>query len=190
MKADGSTAQFRTADDVFEEAAIRLGKQPAVDSSSTEIHDTLVLPQDIIDLWSLKCIRKAIRGICDIKGSSSCRNQPFLNPLIFYLDISTDIVVYRFSPTKLNEYLRKKIVHLETCAALESRTIVRELAKDGLMEDGREELLHRTLTPAFSFFFVFIFSTSRSVGRIRSCCDLLAQYLPSDFRNTLFASYE
>lgn len=76
MKADGSTAQFRTADDVFEEAAKRLGKQPAVDSSSTEIHDTLVLPQDIIDLWSLKCIRKAIRGICDIKGSSSCRNQP------------------------------------------------------------------------------------------------------------------
>ena len=66
-------------------------------------------------------------------------------------------MVYRFSPTKLNEYLRRKIAHLETCAALESRTIVRELAKDGLMEDGQEELLHRTLTPAFS---VFVFSTS------------------------------
>ena len=64
---------------------------------------------------------------------------------------------------------------------------MRELAKDGLMEDGQEELLHRTLTPAFS---VFVFSTSPLVGRIRSCCDLLAQYLPSDFRNTLLASYE
>ena len=68
---------------------------------------------------------------------------------LFYLDISADIVVYRFSPTKLNEYLRKKIAHLETCVTLESRTIVRELAKDGLMDDGREDLLHRTLTRAF-----------------------------------------
>ena len=79
MKLDGSTAQFRTADDVFEEAAKRLGKPPAMDSSSTETNDTLVLPQDIIDLWSLKCIRKAIRSICDIKGSLSGGNQPFRN---------------------------------------------------------------------------------------------------------------
>ena len=82
MKLDGSTAQFRTAEDVFEEAAKRLGKLPGVDSSSTEINDSLVLPQDIINLWSLKCIRKAIRSICDIKGSSSGRNQPFLSKLI------------------------------------------------------------------------------------------------------------
>jgi ribonuclease H2 subunit B len=80
MKPDGSTAQFRTADDVFEEAAKCLGKPPSVDSSSMESNDTLVIPQDIIDLWSLKCIRKAIRSICDIKGSSNGRNQPFLNP--------------------------------------------------------------------------------------------------------------
>ena len=79
MKPDGSTAQFRTADDIFEDAANRLGKSPAVDSSSTETNDTLVLSQDIIDLWSLQCIRKAIRSICDIKGSSNSGNQPFLN---------------------------------------------------------------------------------------------------------------
>jgi hypothetical protein len=78
MKPDGSTAQFRTADDVFEEASKLLGKQPTVDSSSTETNVTLVLPQDVIDLWSLKCIRKAIRSICDIKGSSSGRNQLYL----------------------------------------------------------------------------------------------------------------
>jgi len=59
--------------------------------------------------------------------------------------------VYRFSPSKVNEYLRKKVAHLETCAAFESRTIVRELAKDGLMEDGREDLLHRTLTQVLLF---------------------------------------
>ena len=79
MKLDGSTAQFRTADDVFEEAAKHLGKSPAMDSSSMETNGTLVLPQDIIDLWSLKCIRKAIRCICDIKGSLSGRNQLFRN---------------------------------------------------------------------------------------------------------------
>jgi ribonuclease H2 subunit B len=77
MKLDGSTPQFRTADDILEEAAKRLRKPPAVDSSSTETNDTLVLSQDIMDLWSLKCIRKAIRSICDIKGLSSGRNQPF-----------------------------------------------------------------------------------------------------------------
>ena len=64
---------------------------------------------------------------------------------------------------------------------------MRELAKDGLMEDGREDLLHRMLTQVF---FVLFFSTFSSVGRIRSCCDLLAQYLPLDIRNTLLASYE
>ena len=71
--------------------------------------------------------------------------------LIFYLDISADIVVYRFSPSKVNEYLCRKVAHLETCAAFESRTIVRELAKDGLMEDGREDILHRALALAFLF---------------------------------------
>lgn len=80
MKPEGSTTQFRTADDIFEEAAKHLRKPPAMESSSTEKNDTLILPQDIIDLWSLKCIRKAIRSICDVKGSSSRINQPFLNP--------------------------------------------------------------------------------------------------------------
>ncbi|KAF8813795.1 hypothetical protein BYT27DRAFT_7180561 [Phlegmacium glaucopus] len=149
---DGSTLQFRTADDLFEEAANIFGKPPAVDSSSTETNDTFILAQDIIDLWSLKCMRKAVRSICDVKN------------------IAADIVVYRFSPSKINEYLRTKVAHLEKCAALESRTIVRELAKDGLMEDGQEDLLR--------------------LGRIRSCCDLLAQYLPPDIRSKLLASYD
>lgn len=94
--------------------------------------------------------------------------------------------MYRFSLNKINDYLRTKVVHLETSAALELRTIVRELAKDGLMEDGREDLLRRTLTPTVIFMFL-IFSL---VGRVRSCCDLLAQYLPPDIRNKLLASYE
>ena len=65
--------------------------------------------------------------------------------------------MYRFSLNKINDYLRTKVVHLETSAALESRTIVRELAKDGLMEDGREDLLRRTLPPtAISVLNIFV----------------------------------
>jgi len=76
LKLDGSTLQFRTADDLFEEAAKSLEKPPAMDLSSTETNDTSILAQDIIDLWSLKCVRKALRSICDVKGSSGGRNQP------------------------------------------------------------------------------------------------------------------
>jgi hypothetical protein len=96
--------------------------------------------------------------------------------LYFYLDISADIVVYRFSPTKLNEYLRKKIAHLVTCSALDSRTIVRELAKDGLMEDGREDLLHRTLTQAF-------FSSSQHFLQLAAYVHAVT-YSPSIYRQT------
>jgi hypothetical protein len=73
VKLDGSSLQFRTADDLFDEAAKSLGKPPAVDSASTEADDNLILPQDIIDLWSLKCMRKAVRSICDVKGSLARR---------------------------------------------------------------------------------------------------------------------
>jgi hypothetical protein len=41
--------------------------------------------------------------------------------------------------------MRKKVAHISGSKALEdSRTITRNLAKDGLMEDGQEELLART----------------------------------------------
>lgn len=76
VKLDGSTPRFRTADDLFEEAAKNLGKLPPRNSSSMETNDTLILAQDIIDLWSLKCMRKAMCSICDVKGASGGRNQP------------------------------------------------------------------------------------------------------------------
>ena len=88
MKLDGSTAQFRTADDIFEEAAKHFGKPPAVKSSSVETNDACILSQDIVDLWSLKCVRKAVRSICDVKGSSSGRNQPFVSMLMKFFTLS------------------------------------------------------------------------------------------------------
>jgi len=58
------------------------------------------------------------------------------------IDITADITVYRYSSTKHLEYLQKKVANLEQSHALHSsRTITRSLAKDGLMEDGKENLL-------------------------------------------------
>jgi ribonuclease H2 subunit B len=51
-------------------------------------------------------------------------------------------VVYRFSPDKLLEYLRAKVTRLSKPDLIEcSRTMIRNLAKEGLMEDGKDELL-------------------------------------------------
>ena len=48
--------------------------------------------------------------------------------------------VFRFSEDKLIAYLRRKVERLARPSASElSRTITRGLARDGLMEDGREE---------------------------------------------------
>jgi len=57
-------------------------------------------------------------------------------------EITPEIVVYRYSLPKLVEYLRVKVARLATIEMIErSRTLVRGLAKDGLMEDGKEDLL-------------------------------------------------
>lgn len=54
--------------------------------------------------------------------------------------------MYRYSETKLLEYMRKKATRLAEPRVNElSKTVVRSLAKDGLMEDGKEELLQRAL---------------------------------------------
>jgi ribonuclease H2 subunit B len=44
----------------------------------------------------------------------------------------------------VNEYLQAKVCRLSKHAVAEkSRTMVRNLAKDGLMDDGKEDLLER-----------------------------------------------
>lgn len=51
-------------------------------------------------------------------------------------------MVYRLSIHKTVEYLRLKVDRLAVPEVLEvSRTSIRGLAKDGLMEDGKENLL-------------------------------------------------
>lgn len=64
--------------------------------------------------------------------------------------MTPDLSVFRYSESKLLGYLRKKAARLAEPRVSElSKTLVRTLAKDGLMDDGKEELLQRTL---YSFF--------------------------------------
>jgi ribonuclease H2 subunit B len=60
-------------------------------------------------------------------------------------DVTTELTVYRFSEDKVIEYLQAKVSRLSKDTATEkSRTIIRNLAKDGMMDDGKEDLLERT----------------------------------------------
>jgi len=80
-------------------------------------------------------------------------------------------VVYRYSLPKLVEYLRVKVTRLATTEIIEcSRTLVRGLAKDWLMEDGKEDLLE--------------------CGRIKAGCDLISHYIPPSVYTALLASYD
>jgi hypothetical protein len=57
-------------------------------------------------------------------------------------EVTPEITVYRYSPEKLLAYVQKKVSRLNSPAIFEtSKTLVRTLARDGLMEDGKEQLL-------------------------------------------------
>lgn len=59
-----------------------------------------------------------------------------------FVEITQEITVYRYSAPRLLEYLRAKVARLATAEVFESsRTLIRNLARDGLMEDGKEALL-------------------------------------------------
>jgi len=137
-KVDGSISQFRTADDLIGEAAKHI-------SSSSETDNNRVLQvQDIIEFFSLSCTTEALTRLCDMKGLQ--RNLSPSNVPETPIEISSEIMVYRYSQRKFVEYLRTKVAHLQKCSAFdESQTLTRSLAKEGLMEDGKEDLLNRTL---------------------------------------------
>jgi len=102
---------------------------------------TEILQDDIIQFCSLECTRKALANLCEVKGEFHF-NTVFRGIVIFLLEFSTDIVVYRYSSTKLIEYLQAKVARLESSSAFDtSRTLTRNLAKDGLMDDGQENFL-------------------------------------------------
>ncbi|KAJ7747352.1 ribonuclease H2, subunit B [Mycena metata] len=146
-----TNAVFRPADEIFDDAAANL------EESSTAAGDKdaslIVSKEDVLRFTSMECCKDALKRVCDVK------------------EIMEDITVYRFSEPKVVEYLRVKVQRLSTPETVEvSRTMIRNLAKDGLMEDGKENLLE--------------------VGRVRAACDLVAQYILPGIRSLLTASYD
>ncbi|KAI0645702.1 ribonuclease H2, subunit B [Trametes meyenii] len=143
---DGTVGNFRPADDIIEEAANKLATSATEDTAS-------ITSEDVLFLSSLRCVGASMRRICEFK------------------DITPEIIVYRYSPEKVHQYLRTKVSRLSDPNVSElSRTLNRNLAREGLLEDGKEELL--------------------SSARLRAACDLVSQYLPKDVYENLLASYD
>lgn len=102
-------------------------------------------------------------------------------------EITPEISVYRFSMQTLVDYLRKKVARLVAANEFrESLTVVRLLAKDGLMEDGKEILLEGELHPESAMHCVDAFLA----GRLKAACDLVAHHLPPDVKTEMMSTYE
>ncbi|KAL0576284.1 hypothetical protein V5O48_005693 [Marasmius crinis-equi] len=143
------SSQFRPADDIFEDVALKL--EATMSTSKDPSHH--VSSKDVRTFTSLQCCKDALGRICEVEH------------------VTSEIVVYRFSSDKAVQYLRKKVERLSKPEVVEtSRILTRNLAKDGLMEDDKEELLE--------------------LGRTKTACDLVSQYLTPEFRSLLMASFD
>ncbi|TFK20976.1 hypothetical protein FA15DRAFT_688935 [Coprinopsis marcescibilis] len=137
---------YRTAEDIFEEATNSFAESLALTSP-------MLLQKSVDSFVSLPCTLRALRQLCDVK------------------DFGPETIVYRYSAEKAKKYITAKINRLESSKSLDlSRTIVRNLAKDGLMEDGREKLL--------------------SLGRKKAAIDLVSQYLSPELKRDIVSSYD
>ncbi|KZT08343.1 uncharacterized protein LAESUDRAFT_697204 [Laetiporus sulphureus 93-53] len=146
---DGSSGNYRSLDDIFEDAASKIAEaQPrSLEQAASCSVD------DILQLMSLACIQNAMRCICKFKK------------------VATDIIVYRYSHEKAIEYLHTKVARLakpEICEV--SKTVIRQLAKDGLMDDEKETLLHS--------------------ARVKAACDLVSQYISPETYSSLLAKFD
>ncbi|KAF7361700.1 hypothetical protein MVEN_00513600 [Mycena venus] len=148
---NGELGKFRPADEIFDDAAANL-EQSSTSAADKDV-SLIISKDDVLQFTSMECCKTALKRVCDVK------------------EITEDITVYRFSPQRVVEYVRLKVARLSAPEMVDvSRTMVRNLAGDGLMDDGKEQLLE--------------------LGRVRAACDLVAQYLPTAMRSSLTASYD
>ncbi|KAI0297102.1 ribonuclease H2, subunit B [Russula brevipes] len=148
---DGSAGIFQPLDDILDEAAPKVVR----DVNGRTSDDALppICQEDLLSLTRCDCVVSAMKNICDFQ------------------DITPELMVYRYSEDKVIEYLQAKVSRLSKHAVAEkSRTIVRNLAKDGLMDDGKEDLLE--------------------LARVRAACDLVSQYITHDLYSALVAKYD
>ena len=82
-----------------------------------------------------------MRHVCEYKGQ-----LPLIATTVCETDaraeVTAEVVVYRYSAERVQTYLRTKVARLSHKDVSEvSRTLTRGFAKDGLMEDGKEDVL-------------------------------------------------
>ncbi|KAL1752691.1 ribonuclease H2, subunit B [Schizophyllum commune] len=147
---DGSLGQLRPWDDIAEDIVTKVATDTA---DPPKDRSTILDAADLEAFLESPCCRTALGNLCQCEA------------------ITPEITVYRYSPPTLTAYLQRKVARLSESSLQEgSKTVTRNLAKDGLMEDGKEELL--------------------KLGRTRAACDLISQYLPKDVYNALKATYD
>ncbi|KAF4567569.1 hypothetical protein EYR40_006570 [Pleurotus pulmonarius] len=140
---------LRPADDIFEEAIANLTQSTSEESRAAPA----VSAEDLTRFVELECTKRAMSRVCEVK------------------EISEELTVYRYSQVKTIEFLRQKVATVLSSEEFEqNRTIIRGLAKNGLMEDGNEKLLEE--------------------GRLQASCDLVSQYISPELKAALLATYE
>lgn len=65
-QGEDSAGTYRPADDVFEEAALKL--QHPNESRQMDSSTSLTLKKDVLRFCSLDCVKDALGRICDVKG--------------------------------------------------------------------------------------------------------------------------
>lgn len=131
-------------DDIVEDALETLLRSPPT-AASPKDPSTQLSRADLLRFLALDCTRAAMARVCETKRLSPF-SLLFLRAVLSsaLADITDDITVYRYAPEKALDTLRAKVARLNTAAVFEgSRTLVRALATDGLMDDGKDELLER-----------------------------------------------
>ncbi|KAH9992609.1 ribonuclease H2, subunit B [Russula vinacea] len=148
---DGSAGLFQPLDDIFDEAMPKIVR--AVNGGTSDDKFPPISQEDMLFLTRCDCIVNALKRICDFQN------------------ITPELTVYRYSEDKVIEYLQTKVSRLSKHVVAEkSRTLIRNLAKDGLMDDGKENLLE--------------------LGRLRMACNLVSQYVTRDVYSALIAKYD
>ena len=97
-----------------------------------------------MSLTRYDCITHALKRVCDFQGTQPTTLQFCGTGFTRNADITPELKVYRYSEDKMIEYLQAKVTRLSRHEVVEkSRTLIRNFAKDGLMDDGKEDLLAR-----------------------------------------------
>jgi ribonuclease H2 subunit B len=125
---------------MLEDAAKKLSTDSA--SNAAKDPSLVILEQDVMHLLKLDCVLDCVKRICETKGDWRAGATSRHNTDTIRTELSPELSVYKYSTETVVEHMRTKVARLSKPELMEkSRTMTRNLAKDGLMDDGKEQLL-------------------------------------------------